>query len=319
MSVLVTGAAGFIGSRLTERLLVQGNDVVGLDNFDGFYDRSIKERNLTLARDSDRFQLVEADIRDASALATLPDPIDTVIHLAALAGVRPSIERPAEYTSVNVDGTVSLLELARERGIQRFVFGSSSSVYGNNDKVPFSESDPVDHPISPYAATKKAGELTCHSYHHLNGMGIVCLRLFTVYGPRQRPDLAIHKFTRLIREGRRIPMFGDGTTQRDYTYIEDILRGIEGTLRFLDEHPGRYEVINLGESQTISLREMIDTVAGALGVRPEIERLPMQPGDVVRTFADVSKARALLGYDPCTSFADGVAEFIEWFESEGER
>lgn len=317
MSVLLTGAAGFIGSHLTERLLESGSEVVGLDNFDDFYDRSIKERNLTIARDSDVFELIEGDIRDASALASLPGHVDTVVHLAALAGVRPSIERPAEYNSVNVDGTVSLLEFARERGIKRFVFGSSSSVYGNNEKVPFSEADPVDHPISPYAATKKAGELTCHTYHHLHEMGMVCLRFFTVYGPRQRPDLAIHKFARLIRDGRALPMFGDGTTQRDYTYFEDILQGIEGALRFLGDHPERYEVINLGESQTISLQEMIRTVSEAMGMRPEIERLPMQPGDVVRTYADISKARDLLGYDPCTSFDAGVKKFVEWFEKEG--
>lgn len=315
MAVLVTGAAGFIGSHLTERLLARGEEVVGLDNFDRFYERPIKEQNLEAARDQPGFTLVEGDIRDAQLLERLPEGIDALIHIAALAGVRPSIREPARYNDVNVNGTVTLLEWARKNGVREVLFASSSSVYGNNEKVPFAEDDPVDHPISPYAATKKAGELICHTYHHLFGMDVACLRFFTVYGPRQRPDLAIRKFARLLAAGEPIPMFGDGTTQRDYTYIEDVLDGVEGALRFVREGEGdRYEVINLGESQTIELREMIRVIGQVMGVEPEIRQLPMQPGDVERTYADVSKARRLLGYEPRVGFEEGVARFMEWFD-----
>jgi UDP-glucuronate 4-epimerase len=313
MSVLVTGAAGFIGSHFTERLLANGEDVVGLDLFDEFYDPAVKEQNLTAARDHDGFRLVRGDIRDPALLADLPDGIETIVHLAARAGVRPSIADPVLYTDVNVRGTMNLLALARERGVGRFVFASSSSVYGNNDKVPFSEQDRVDHPISPYAATKKAGELLCHTSRHLDGISCICLRFFTVYGPRQRPDLAIRKFTRLMSEGRTIPMFGDGSTERDYTYIDDILQGIEGALRFVRENDAAYEIVNLGESRTISLKEMIRVLGEELGVEPKIERLPLQPGDVTRTFADVSRARELFGYEPSTEFRDGIRRFIAWW------
>lgn len=315
MNILVTGGAGFIGSHLCERLLGEGHDVVSLDSFDDFYDPAEKESNLVRAGESSGFTSVRGDIRDADALAALPDGIDAVIHLAARAGVRPSLEQPALYTDVNVLGTVNVLEFARERGISRVLFGSSSSVYGNAERVPFSEDDRVDHPISPYAATKKACELICHSFHHLYGMGIVCLRFFTVYGPRQRPDLAIHKFARLLIAGESIPMFGDGTSERDYTYVDDILDGVTGALGYVDANPECFEVVNLGESRTVSLTEMIETVGAALGVTPVIERLPMQPGDVLRTYADVSKARRLFGYDPTTEFADGVARFVEWFRA----
>ncbi len=313
MNILVTGGAGFIGSHLCERLLGDGRDVVSFDSFDDFYDPAVKESNLDWSRNSDRFTSVRGDIRDVEALRALPQGIDAVIHLAARAGVRPSLEQPALYTEVNLLGTTNVLEFARERGITRVLFGSSSSVYGNAERVPFSEADRVDHPISPYAATKKGGELLCHSFHHLYGMGIICLRFFTVYGPRQRPDLAIHKFARLLTAGKSIPMFGDGTTERDYTYVDDILDGITGALGYVGAHPDAFEIVNLGESRTVSLTEMIDTVAGALGITPTIDRMPMQPGDVVRTYADVSKARTLFGYDPTTEFADGVARFVEWF------
>ena len=235
------------------------------------------------------------------------------MHLAARAGVRPSIQNPILYNDVNVGGTLSLLELARERNIRRFIFASSSSVYGNNKAVPFSESDSVDHPISPYAATKKAGELLCHTYHHLHDIGVLCLRLFTVYGPRQRPDLAIHKFARLMQRGEAVPMYGDGSTERDYTYVDDTLQGVLGAMGFLDQHPDTFEIVNLGESRMVPLTEMLDTVARTLGVTPEIERLPIQPGDVIRTYADITKARRLLGYDPQTGFEDGVVRFVEWF------
>jgi UDP-glucuronate 4-epimerase len=313
MSVLVTGAAGFIGSHLTDTLLARGDEVVGLDNFDSFYDRSSKEANLARARDDSGFTLIEADIRDAEALANLPDDIDAIIHLAALAGVRPSIADPVRYADVNLIGTARLLHFAKSRGIRSFVFSSSSSVYGNNDKVPFSEDDPVDHPISPYAATKKSGELLCHAAAHLDGIRTICLRLFTVYGPRQRPDLAIRKFARLMKEGRPIPMFGDGSTSRDYTYVSDIMSGCvsayDWSRRAAD---GAYEVVNLGGSRSIRLSELIQVIGEELGVDPEVERLPMQPGDVTRTFADVSRAGRLLGYHPRVALRDGIASFLDW-------
>jgi UDP-glucuronate 4-epimerase len=312
MTILVTGAAGFIGSHLNERLLRAGHSVVGLDSFDDFYDPAIKEKNLSVALDHSEFRLVRGDIRDPETLAALPDDIDTVIHIAARAGVRPSIEQPVLYYDVNVNGTLRLLELARERNIPRFLSASSSSVYGNNEKVPFSEEDPVDHPISPYAATKKATELLCHTYTHLFGITCLSLRFFTVYGPRQRPDLAIHKFARLLASGEEIPMFGDGTSRRDYTYIEDILQGLDGALRWTSERHGEFDIVNLGESRTIQLKEMIEVLGQELEVEPRIRRLPMQPGDVERTFADISKARRLLGYEPRWSFREGIREFVRW-------
>jgi UDP-glucuronate 4-epimerase len=218
---------------------------------------------------------------------------------------------------VNVDGTLALLELARQRGIRSFVFASSSSVYGDNPKVPFSEDDRVDHPISPYAATKKSGELLCHSYHHVHGLAVLALRFFTAYGPRQRPDLAIHKFARLMAAGRPIPVFGDGSTARDYTYIDDIVDGVARALAYVRAHADAYEIVNLGESRTVTLSEMIEVLGEAMGVRPVIERLPMQPGDVTRTWADVSKAKRLLGYRPSTDFPDGIRRFVGWLEAEG--
>ncbi len=311
--VLLTGAAGFIGSHFADRLLEAGEEVVGLDLFDEFYDPAVKERNLARARDHEGFALVRGDIRDRDLLSALPDDIGSVVHLAARAGVRPSIQDPALYTSVNVLGTTTLLEFARDRGIRPFVFASSSSVYGNNERVPFRETDRVDHPISPYAATKKAGELLCHTATHLDGITTVCLRFFTVYGPRQRPDLAIHKFARLLAAGQEIPMFGDGSTQRDYTYIDDILDGVEGALAFARREEARHEIVNLGESRTVSLSEMIRVVGEEMGVEPRIRRLPMQPGDVLRTWADVSHARELLGYDPSVDFREGIRHFVEWF------
>lgn len=317
MSILVTGAAGFIGSHLVERLLADGREVVGLDCFDDFYDPVIKERNLAAARDHAAFREVRGDLRDPGVLCGLPESVDAVIHLAARAGVRPSIEDPALYASVNVLGTVAVLEWMRSRGIRDLVFASSSSVYGNRSQVPFSEADPVDRPISPYAATKRSGELLCHTYHHLFGTSVVALRFFTVYGPRQRPDLAIRKFARLMRDGETVPMFGDGSTERDYTYIEDILDGVTGALGFVQGPDPAYEIVNLGESRTISLRRMIDTLAEELDRRPVVRELPEQPGDVRRTFADVSKAAELFGYRPTTEFRDGIRRFLEWFAEEG--
>ena len=317
VSVLVTGAAGFIGSHVVDSLLARGEEVVGLDNYDDFYDPALKVSNLVAARDQQRFREVRGDVRDRELLAALPDGIDTVVHLAARAGVRPSIERPALYADVNEVGTARLLELVRERGIPVFVFASSSSVYGNNEKVPFSEEDPVERPISPYAASKRAGELLCHAFHHLSGTSVVCLRFFTVYGPRQRPDLAIHKFARLMAAGRPIPVYGDGTSERDYTYVDDVLQGVRGALAWARENRHVYEIVNLGESRTISLSGMIDVLAGELGVTPVLERLPAQPGDVQRTWADVSKATRLFGYRPSTGFREGVRHFLEWFARAG--
>jgi UDP-glucuronate 4-epimerase len=318
MKILLTGSAGFIASHLAERLLEGSRQVVGLDNFDDFYDPAIKEANLVRARDHETFTLVRGDIRDERTLASLPRGIDTIVHIAARAGVRPSIVRPALYYDVNVNGTLNLMEFARERGINRFIFASSSSVYGNNEKLPFSEEDPVDKPISPYAATKRAGELMGHAYTHLHGVTCLCLRFFTVYGPRQRPDLAIHKFARLMAAGEELPMFGDGSSQRDYTYVEDILQGVEGALEWLGTNEGGHEIVNLGESRTISLKEMIRVLGEELGVEPRIRRFPEQPGDVARTYADISRARDLLGYDPRGDFREGIRTFVRWFrEGEG--
>jgi len=313
MNVLLTGAAGFIASHLSEHLLDKGSSVVGLDNFDDFYDPAIKEGNLAQTRDHDAFTLVRGDIRDLGVLAGLPEGIDTIVHIAARAGVRPSIAQPALYCDVNVTGTLNLLEFARARGITRFIFASSSSVYGNNEKVPFSEDDPVDHPISPYAATKKAGELLAHAYTHLYGISCLCLRFFTVYGPRQRPDLAIHKFARLMAAGEDFPMFGDGTSQRDYTYIDDILQGVAGALEWVGKNEGVHDVVNLGESRTISLREMIQVLGEEMGIEPRVRPAPEQPGDVARTYADISKGRRVLGYEPNWEFRDGIRAFVKWF------
>ena len=319
MRILVTGAAGFIGSHLCERLLRRGHDVVGMDSFDSFYDPWIKERNLAAARAMDRFVEVRGDIRDAEAYAHIPGEIDCVVHLAARAGVRPSIEEPELYFDVNVSGTVTLLEFMRRRNIQRLVFGSSSSVYGDSAPVPFSEEDRADRPISPYAATKRSGELLVHSHADLYGMSAVCLRFFTVYGPRQRPDLAIHKFARLLHTGEPIPMFGDGSTERDYTEIEDILDGVEGAIHYLARHPRAYEIVNLGGARTIALHRMIRLLSEALDVEPRIRTLPDQPGDVRRTFADVRKAQRLFGYAPSVPFEEGLYRFAAWYRQEQEQ
>jgi len=310
-TVLVTGAAGFIGSHLCEALLARGRTVVGYDNFDPFYDRSMKERNLKGLIPARGFTLIEGDILDRECLkvAHADHNIREVIHLAALAGVRPSIEQPYRYNEVNVLGTAAMLECARDFGVENFLFGSSSSVYGESDRVPFSEDHPVDRPISPYAATKKAGELTCYTYHHLYGFPVTCLRFFTVYGPRQRPDLAIAKFTRLIDRGEPIPLYGDGTTRRDYTYIDDIVAGILAAL----ERRLPYAVLNLGEQQTTTLAGLVEMIEKALGKRAVTRRLPNQPGDVPLTCADIGRARADLGYTPKTPIADGVPRYVAWY------
>ncbi len=312
MGILVTGAAGFIGSHLCERLLESGLTVIGVDNFDDFYDPQVKRRNIENCSKREGFQLVEADIRDADAMSkALSTGVDTIVHLAAKAGVRPSIAEPLVYSDVNINGTMVLLELAKERGIDKFVFASSSSVYGNNKKVPFSEDDNVDFPISPYAATKKACELICHTYHHLFDISITCLRFFTVYGPRQRPDLAIHKFARLIEDGKPIPVYGDGSMMRDFTYIDDI---IDGTFAAIEKCSG-FNVYNLGESRPIKVNDLIAEIENALGKKAVKEHLPLQPGDVDRTFADVTRAAKDLGYNPKTDIRTGLARFVGWLRS----
>jgi len=316
VSVLVTGGAGFIGSHVSERLVERGESVVVVDSFDPFYDPAVKHRNLETVLASGCVRLVIADICDREAVeqGIGEENIDAVIHLAARAGVRPSLERPHDYVRTNVEGTVSMLELARRRGIRAFVMGSSSSVYGDSTPVPFSEQEPASSPISPYAATKRAGELLCHTYAHLYGLSVICLRLFTVYGPRQRPDLAIHKFARLMTAGKPIPFFGDGQTERDYTYVDDIVNGIEAAVSWSrSAAPGAFETVNLGESTTTSLAHLVDMLSGELGVTPSFSRLPSQPGDVQRTFASVDKARELLGYNPQTPMEEGIRRFVEWF------
>jgi UDP-glucuronate 4-epimerase len=307
---LVTGAAGFIGSHLCERLIANGHTVIGLDNFDLFYDRKAKESNIKSLLQSDKFKLIEGDIRDADCVRSIcRGGIEIIVHLAAKAGVRPSVEDPAGFADVNINGTLVMLEAAKEFNIKKFIFASSSSVYGNNKKVPFAETDNVDFPISPYAATKKAGELLCHTYHHLYKIDINCLRFFTVYGPRQRPDLAIHKFVKHIEAGRPLPMFGDGSMMRDFTYIDDI---IDGTTAAAEKCKG-FEIYNLGESRPIRLDDLIREIEKSLGKKAIIERLPLQSGDVERTYADVNKAKKELGYNPNTEIAEGLKKFVEWF------
>ncbi|MHC4153968.1 MAG: GDP-mannose 4,6-dehydratase [Planctomycetota bacterium] len=310
MKALVTGAAGFIGSHLSERLLGEGWEVVGIDNFDDFYDPQVKRRNIEACLRNKVFQLVEADIRDSEAMeGVVGGGVDIIVHLAARAGVRPSIARPLLYADVNVNGTMVLLEAAKKHKISKFIFGSSSSVYGNNRKVPFSEQDNVDFPISPYAATKKACELICHTYHHLYGIAITCLRFFTVYGPRQRPDLAIHKFCRLIEQDKPIPVYGDGTMMRDFTYIDDI---VNGTVAAMEKCEG-FKIYNLGESRPVSVNDLIAEIEKALGKKAVKECQSAQPGDVERTYADVTKAVRELGYEPSMAIEDGLKTFVAWF------
>jgi UDP-glucuronate 4-epimerase len=355
IKTLVTGAAGFIGSHLCERLLAQGCTVTGIDNFDDFYDPRIKRRNLATCLDNANFSLVEADIRDADAMnATVArtNP-DVIVHLAAKAGVRPSIEQPLIYADVNVNGTTVLLQAAAKNKVHKFIFASSSSIYGNNKKVPFSEDDNVDFPISPYAATKKAGELICHTFHHLYAIDVTCLRFFTVYGPRQRPDLAIHKFASLIESGKPIPIYGDGSMMRDFTYIDDIIDGTLAAInQLLTSHPSLersgnpassdgprlsrvrpgfrraesreatsheirdtshcFAIYNLGNAHPLSVNDLVTEIETALGKKAIRQYLPPQPGDVVRTYADITKAARDLGYQPKTDIRIGLAKFAAW-------
>jgi UDP-glucuronate 4-epimerase len=313
-TILVTGGAGFIGSHLCERLLSDGFHVICLDNFDNFYDPNIKIKNVERIKKKfpDRFELVTGDIRSPEHLKDIfqKNGIDFVVHLAARAGVRPSIINPLLYQDVNIRGTNVLLEACKEYGIKNFIFASSSSVYGENQRVPFTEGDLDIQPISPYGATKRAGELLCYSYHHLYGMNIACLRIFTAYGPRQRPEMAIHKFTRLIDEGGKIPVYGDGSSRRDYTYIDDLIDGILGVIRY---HEG-FEIYNLGESQTTSLKELVRLIEEAFGKKADIEMLESQAGDVSLTYADITKAVRMLKYQPKVKMEQGIKRFVEWYK-----
>ncbi len=327
MNILVTGVAGFIGSHVAERLVAAGHVVYGIDNFDPYYDREIKDRNIAALQDQTGFRFYEADLLDPRALANVIGTaaeagrsIDAVIHLAAKAGVRPSIEDPHAYTRVNVEGTVNLLEAMNAGNVRDLIFASSSSVYGNTAEVPFREDAWVDHPISPYAATKKAGELLTHTYSHIHGMRVAALRFFTVYGPRQRPDLAIAKFTRLISRDQPIPVYGDGTTRRDYTYIDDILSGILGALEWIvTQDAGSWQVFNLGESRTVALGELIEILERTLGMRARLDRQPEQPGDVKQTWADTSRAAETFGYKPSTPIEEGIRHYVQWFRQQKQQ
>lgn len=316
----ITGIAGFIGSSLSERLLKEGNKVIGIDNFCNFYNPQIKENNIKELIKNSNFKLYRNDIRDREAIKKIFDQneIDIVMHLAAMAGVRPSIENPVLYQEVNCMGTQNILEEMKLHEIKNLVMASSSSVYGNCKEVPFREDMVVDFAISPYAATKKANEVMTHVYHKLFDINVIMLRFFTVYGPKQRPDLAINKFTRLMLNNEEIPMFGDGTTSRDYTYIDDIVEGIIKSCKYTMDNENVYEILNIGNSSPVSLKEMINTIGQALGIEPKIKQLPMQPGDVDRTYADVSKAKRLIGYEPKVSFKQGIKNFIEWYKQNEE-
>jgi len=313
-SALLTGGAGFIGSHVIDSMLADGWRVTALDNFDAFYARGVKLANLAAAQKSRMFGLVEADVREPGDLRRLPEGFDVIVHLAAKAGVRPSIADPAAYQETNVRGTLNLLEFARERGILQFVFASSSSVYGVNPRTPWREDDPVLLPISPYAATKVSGELLGHVYSHLHGIRFLALRFFTVYGPRQRPDLAIHKFARLILDGAPVPVFGDGESRRDYTFITDIVAGIRAAVEY---RATPYEVINLGNSRTVSLIEMIRELEAVLGRRAVLDWGPEQAGDVPLTYSEIGKAGRLLGYAPRTPFRQGLECFADWLRPRG--
>jgi len=306
--IFITGAAGFIGSNLVDSLLTTGKQIMGIDNFDPFYNRSIKENNIKDALKNPRFNFIEGDVRDPLFIEDCLTKFrpEIIVHLAAKAGVRPSILNPLEYFDVNVIGTLNLLEVMKKNGIKKMIFASSSSVYGNNTKFPFSESDNVDYPISPYAASKKAGELLCYTYHHLYKFDIFCLRFFTVYGPRQRPDLAINKFARALLNGEDIFLYGDGSTSRDYTHIDDIIQGIKGAIDNLRE----YEIINLGESNGISLINLVSILEKYSKRKAKLTYLPMQEGDVILTFADISKAKRMVNYMPGVDIETGIMNYI---------
>ena len=323
MKILITGGAGFIGSHVCEALLQQGYDICILDNFCDYYTPLYKRENmhhvkLVAERCNRNAQIIEADICDINALNKYfsMQSYDAVIHLAACTGVSPSIENALLYSDVNINGTIQILECMKQHQVKNLVFASSSSVYGNNERVPYSENDVVDCPISPYAATKRAGELLCHTYHHLYGMNIACLRLFTVYGPRQRPDLAIYKFTEKIYENSSLPFHGDGKMSRDYTYVDDTVSGILLALNWVCRNKKKYEVFNLGESYAVSLNEMVSVLEKTIGKPAKINRLPVPLGNVQLTWANISKAEKILGYKPKTSFKIGIENFVTWFNAE---
>lgn len=310
---LVTGAAGFIGSSIADYLLNGGHKVTGLDNFDDFYPRDSKQANTQQALTSPNYKFVEGDINDRHLVDKLVAPVDMVLHIAAKAGVLPSINNPHDYIVNNISGTRTILESMASNQVKKLIFASSSSVYGNNSKIPFNEADPVDQPISPYAFTKRSCELMNFTYHSLSGLDIINLRFFTVYGPRQRPDLAIHKFTRMINEGKPITMYGDGETGRDYTFIDDIVSGVASATDYLFAHDHCYEIINLGNHHPVKLTDLISELEKAIGKKVLIEQLPKQPGDVDYTYADISKAKDLLGYEPRVSMEEGLKRFIDWY------
>ena len=341
MNYIVTGGSGFIGSHLVQHLLKNGHSVINIDNFDDFYDYQIKIKNtlesigktlefsfhekeldiqkLIFETSSNNYHLYYQDIRDKEGLEKIftKHKVDAIIHLAALAGVRPSIADPMAYQEVNIKGTMNLWELCKAFNITKFLNASSSSVYGNNSKIPFSELDAVNEPISPYAATKKCTEILGHVYHHLYRINMVHLRFFTVYGPRQRPDLAISKFTTFINSHQEIPFYGDGSTARDYTYIDDIIDGILKSIHYLETHQNVYEIINLGENKVINLNQMLATIEENLDKKATKKIMPLQPGDVQKTNADITKARSLIGYHPTTHFQNGIKKFVEWFLKNG--
>lgn len=319
--IFITGGAGFIGSTASERLLKEGHDIVTIDNFNDYYDPKLKAENVRIVKEvaekyGRSYELIRGDVRDREVMAKIfaTHQFDVVIAWAANAGVRPSIDDPYFYMDVNIMGLTNLLECMRQRDVKKLVFISSSSVYGNNKKVPFSEKDAVDHPISPYAASKKSGELLCFTYHSLFNIDIHCLRYFTVYGPRQRPDLAINKFTRLMLEGKPIPMFGDGTTSRDYTYVDDIVDGTLRSMYYLLKNDNVYDIFNLGGSHPISLKALIEVISKELNIVPEIEQLPMQLGDVNITYSDFSHAQEVLDYNPKVRIEEGIHHFVEWYK-----
>ncbi len=314
-TIIVTGCAGFIGSHLCEQLLSEGNQLIGIDNFDPFYDKKVKERNLSGFINHPNFRFIEVDLADFEALteSLKNDQIDLIVHLAGKAGVRPSIEDPQGYIRANIVATQNVLDLMKDKGIKKMAFASSSSVYGNTKETPFNEEQDVSNPISPYAFSKKACELINYTYHHLHKLDIINLRFFTVFGPRQRPDLAIHKFTKLILNGETISMFGDGSTSRDYTYYEDTIAGIKGAVSYLQKNEKVYETINLGNNQPVKLSDMIAAIEKACGQKANIKQIPMQPGDVDITFANIEKAKSLLAYNPQYSFEKGVENFVKWY------
>jgi UDP-glucuronate 4-epimerase len=315
--VLLTGAAGFIGSHVAEALVARGDEVVGYDDFDPFYPRTVKERNLAALRGAKGFRMVEGDIRDAAVLRSALSPETLVVHLAAKAGVRPSLADPTGYASVNVAGTAAVLDACRNTGVSRLVFGSSSSVYGDDTPVPFREDAPCIAPVSPYAATKRAGELLVESVAGVFGLRAVSLRFFTVYGPRQRPDLAIHAFARRLLKGEALPIFGDGTDSRDYTYVDDIVRGVLAAIdRTGQIAAGQVETYNLGGDRPVTLARMVETLAAAMHANPVIDRRPRQPGDVHHTAADLTRARAGLGFEPRMPFDQGIARFVSWIRDD---